>query len=79
MSKPTLASLGIDPDTQRWRRSGTGAQAIEIAFAGALGQRWILMRVADDPERRVLVYTEAEWDAFLDGAKKGEFDDAAAV
>jgi hypothetical protein len=38
---------------------------------------WILMRVAGDPERRVLVFDRNEWECFLDGARKGEFDDAA--
>jgi hypothetical protein len=50
-----------------------------VAFVEALGQRWVLMRVSDDPEHRVLVYNEDEWDAFLDGAKSGEFDDSGAV
>jgi hypothetical protein len=76
MIKPTVASLGIDLAAQQWRRSGPGEQAIEVAFVDALGQRWILMRVSDDPQGRVLVYNEDEWDAFLDGAKNGEFDDA---
>ena len=39
---------------------------------------WILMRIADDPERRVLVFDRNEWECFLDGARKGEFDDAAS-
>jgi Domain of unknown function (DUF397) len=38
---------------------------------------WILMRVVDDPDRRVLVFDRNEWECFLDGARKGEFDDAA--
>jgi hypothetical protein len=38
---------------------------------------WILMRVADDPDRRVLVFDRNEWECFVDGARKGEFDDAA--
>ena len=78
MLKPTVAGLGIDPDAQQWRRSGTDEQAIEVAFVEALGERWVLMRVSHDPERRVLVYNTDEWDAFLDGAKKGEFDDSGA-
>ena len=44
--------------------------------AGAPGP-WILMRVAGDPDRRVLVFDRHEWECFLDGARKGEFDDAA--
>ena len=63
-----------------WRRAGGATDStegqIEVAFVEALDQRWILMRVSDDPEGRVLVYNEDEWDAFLDGAKNGEFDDA---
>ena len=35
------------------------------------------MRVAGDPDRRVLVFDRNEWESFLDGARKGEFDDAA--
>jgi hypothetical protein len=38
---------------------------------------WVLMRVADDPEHRVLVFDRHEWECFLDGARNGEFDDAA--
>ncbi len=38
---------------------------------------WILMRVAGDPARRVLVFDRNEWECFLDGARNGEFDDAA--
>ena len=78
MLKPTVADLGIDADAQQWRRSGAESQAIEVAFVDALGEHWVLMRVSDDPERRVLVYNTDEWDAFLDGAKKGEFDDSGA-
>jgi hypothetical protein len=75
--KPTVSDLGIDVDAQSWRRSGEGAGAIEIAFVTAAGDNWVLMRVAGDPSGRVQVYDRREWEAFLDGAKKGEFDDAA--
>lgn len=73
--KPTVAALGIDLESQAWRRSSEGEGAIEVAFVEALGERWVLMRVAGDPQRRVLVYDEREWDAFVAGAKDGEFDD----
>ena len=63
--KPTVAGLGIDVGAQTWRRSGDGDGAVEIAFAG-------------DPEQRVLVFDRHEWECFLDGARNGEFDDAAA-
>jgi hypothetical protein len=77
-SKPTVAGLGIDLDAQAWRRSGPGDGAIEIAFARAGTSEWILMRVAGDPDQRVLVFDRHEWECFLDGARNGEFDAAAA-
>jgi uncharacterized protein DUF397 len=71
--KPTVDQLGIDVDTVSWRRSSDGPGAIEVAFVG----EWVLMRLGGDPTQRVLVYDQHEWECFLDGAKKGEFDDAA--
>lgn len=70
--KPTAESLGIDLEAQQWRRSSDGPGAVEVAFTG----EWVLLRIAGDPEGRVLVYDHAEWDAFIDGARNGEFDDA---
>ena len=82
IAKPTVADLGIDPDAQHWQRSGAGAGTIEVAFAqappaSADSEEWVLMRVTDDPGGRVLVFDRNEWECFLDGARKGEFDDAA--
>jgi Domain of unknown function (DUF397) len=85
-AKPTVSELGIDLAAQVWRRSGQGDGAIEIAFARAPAPasprrpgsgRWVLMRVAGDPEQRVLVFDPHEWECFLDGARHGEFDGAA--
>jgi len=78
-AKPTVAELGIDPGAQDWQRSGDGDGALEIAFisqARGAGTEWVLMRVAGDPEGRVLVYDRNEWECFLDGVRAGEFDDA---
>jgi Domain of unknown function (DUF397) len=85
-AKPSVSDLGIDLAAQVWQRSGRGDGAIEVAFtrgpdaetAGYDGRdRWVLMRVTGDPEQRVLVFDRQEWECFLDGARKGEFDDAA--
>jgi hypothetical protein len=80
-AKPTVAGLGVDLGAQDWKRSGEGDDALEIAFvSGTPGHgtqtQWVLMRVAKDPERRVLVYDRNEWECFLDGVRGGEFDDA---
>ena len=80
-AKPPLIDLGIDVAAQVWHRSGRGDGAIEVAFArtgDAARAEWILMRVAGDPDQRVLVFDRHEWECFLDGARNGEFDDAAA-
>jgi Domain of unknown function (DUF397) len=77
-AKPTVAGLGIDVGAQNWQRSGHGDGAVEVAFVGgpSTSAQWVLMRVAGDPEARVLVYDRNEWECFLDGVRGGEFDDA---
>lgn len=80
--KPTPEELGIDLAAQRWTRSGTEDEgSIEIAFPEnparwARGD-WVLMRVSGDADGRTLVFDRNEWECFLDGARKGEFNDAA--
>ncbi|TDD39013.1 DUF397 domain-containing protein [Actinomadura sp. KC06] len=69
--KPTVEELGIDPDALEWKRSGNDEGAIEVAFAG----EWTLVRTSGE---LISVFDENEWACFLDGVKKGEFDDAAS-
>ena len=47
-----------------------GGGRIEVAFVEDV----ICMRNGEDPNSPVLVFTKAEWDAFVEGAKDGEFD-----
>jgi len=57
-----------------WRTSSysqSGGECVEIAF---LPDGRVALRHSHDPEGSVLVYTRREWDAFLRGAKDGEFD-----
>jgi hypothetical protein len=59
-----------------WRKaqlSTNDGACVEIA--STVGK--IALRDSKDPHGPMLVYTPAEWNAFLDGAKKGEFDDLA--
>ncbi len=79
--KPTFEELrvsGRSLDWQRSQRSGQAGGELEIAFTCVNGQHWTLMRVCDDPSSRVMVFSRFEWDCFLDGARNGEFDDAAS-
>jgi hypothetical protein len=87
-AKPTPADLGVDLAALDWQRSGNQAGAFEVAFVAARGGGepghhdaaggqavdWVLLRVAGDPEARVLVYDRTEWMCFIDGADRGEFD-----
>jgi len=57
-----------------WRkaqRSVANGACIELAPFGGK----IAVRDSKDPDGPVLIYTADEFRAFLDGAKKGEFDD----
>ncbi|MQA83309.1 MAG: DUF397 domain-containing protein [Streptosporangiales bacterium] len=56
---------------RRARRSTPNNACVEVASAGEM----IAVRDSKDPGGPVLRYTPAEFGAFLDGAKKGEFDD----
>jgi hypothetical protein len=58
------------------RRSNPSGNCVEVAqLPGGAG---VAMRNSRDPEGPVLVYTPAEIEAFLDGARGGEFDDLVA-
>jgi hypothetical protein len=57
-----------------WRRSsysnGAGGMCVEVAPLG----EGIAVRDSKNPTGPVLAFTGAEWDAFLAGARDGEFD-----
>jgi hypothetical protein len=75
--KPAPGELGLDVSALNWRGSGKGAGTIEVAFVTAHGADWVLLRVRGDTTSLISVFSRFEWDCFLDGARKGEFDDAA--
>ena len=57
-----------------WRRSTRSGpysdNCVEVAFVDGA----IAMRDSKNPNGTVLIFTPAEWDAFVEGAKDGEFD-----
>lgn len=56
-----------------WRTAVKSGWANCIKVARRAGV--IVVGDTKQPDGPVLCYTIQEWDAFLDGAKKGEFDD----
>ena len=55
----------------RWTTSGAGIETARLSDGG------LLVRARGDVDGPVLRYTRAEVDAFVRGAKDGEFDDLA--
>lgn len=55
-----------------WQAPAGGGN-VQVAFVDDL----IGMRNGDDPDGPILIFTEDEWDAFVLGAKDGEFDPEA--
>lgn len=72
--KPSVDEL--DLTGVEWLRSEgddveSGGGRVEVAF---LEDGTTLMRDGEDPEGPVLVFTPAEWEAFVGGVRDGEFD-----
>jgi hypothetical protein len=53
------------------RNSLSNGNCVEVAPTNGM----VAVRDSKNPAGPTLMYTSAEWAAFLDGAKKGEFDD----
>ncbi|MFE0102320.1 DUF397 domain-containing protein [Streptomyces sp. NPDC059009] len=64
-NKPELDLTGA-----HWRSSSQGRGDVEIAFV----EGFIAMRNSGRPESPSLIFTPAEWGAFVHGARAGEFD-----
>lgn len=65
-----------DGPNMTWHKatsSGNGG-CVEVAPLDGGG---VAVRDSKDPHGPVLLYTPREWACFLDGARKGEFDDLA--
>ena len=64
----------IDLSDAVWQKSTRSGQhsdnCVEVAFVGGA----IVVRDSRNPDGPQLVFTPDEWDAFVDGAKDGEFD-----
>lgn len=73
MTPIELEGRQIDLRGARWHASsqaGDRANSVEVAFVADV----IAVRDSSHPDGPILVYTRAEWDAFIGGIKGGEFD-----
>ena len=74
MSEIESKGLRVDLSRAVWRKSTASGpncdNCVEVAFVDEA----IVVRDSKNPDGPVLVFTQAEWDAFVGGAKDGEFD-----
>ncbi len=61
----------MEPTWRKATKSGSNGDCVEVA---RLAEDAIGVRDSKNPDGPVLVFTAAEWDAFLDGMAKHEFD-----
>jgi len=64
----------VDLSLATWRKSSRSGpncdNCVEVAFVGPA----IAVRDSKNPTGPALIFTPDEWDAFLGGARDGEFD-----
>jgi Domain of unknown function (DUF397) len=70
----TSKALTVDLTAADWKKSTRSGpytdNCVEVAFVDGA----IAVRDSKNPTGPVLIFTPGEWDAFVDGAKDGEFD-----
>jgi hypothetical protein len=67
----------MDISHVKWRKasySNNGANCVEVGVAHTPEGDRFLVRDTKDRTGGILAFTTAEWDAFIAGAKDGEFD-----
>ena len=55
-------------------RSGGTGNCVEVALYPPKAPGYVAVRHSQHPDAEVIVYTDAEWRAFLGGVAGGEFD-----
>jgi hypothetical protein len=71
-----LEAKGVrfDTATAEWRKSNRSGQGSDNCVEVAFAEGGVALRDSRYPEGPILLFTDAEWDAFVEGAKDGEFD-----
>ena len=67
--------MTLDVTDVDWRtssKSGAAGHCVQVAFL----ENATVVRDSKDPQGPILAFTGPEWDAFVGGAKDGEFDQA---
>lgn len=70
MSESTIGKPELDLTNAQWQSSSQGTGDVQVAFV----EGYTAMRNRRQPEDPALIFTPAEWHAFVLGARHGEFD-----
>ena len=70
----TTKGLRVDLSRAEWLTSTRGGPGCENRVEVAFIDDAIAVRDSKNPAGPALIFTAAEWDAFVGGAKDGEFD-----
>ncbi|TJZ44018.1 DUF397 domain-containing protein [Streptomyces piniterrae] len=60
----------LDLTQAEWQSSSQGVGEVQIAFV----EGYIAMRNSRSPDIPAVIFTPGEWNAFVLGAREGEFD-----
>lgn len=66
--------IAIDFQDDEFRKSSFSHGGKKVCVQVAIREEGIGVRDSKDPSKTTLQFTRAEWNAFLSGAKAGEFD-----
>jgi len=77
-TRPTHGSELSDLRGASWHTSSYSQSANDCVETAFLPDGGVALRHSKHPDGSVLIYTRREWDAFLKGAKDGEFDASRA-
>jgi hypothetical protein len=69
-----VKSMRLDLSGAAWRKSSLSGPSCDNCVEVAFVDQAIAVRDSKNPTGPVLIFTADEWDAFVGGAKDGEFD-----
>ncbi|TDC04835.1 DUF397 domain-containing protein [Nonomuraea longispora] len=61
-------------ETAEWRKATRSGDSGDCIEAAPLSDGRVGLRDSEHPEKSPYVFSPSVWEAFIDGAKKGEFD-----